>query len=166
MKYAVTVTATTSHVAMDAPDADADAPLPPSAELSPQLVAILDAHFASPGDLPGAADLSSELGRRCADLDGDLAALRGRIARLAVSWIYRSLGAKSLIQKSLVKLENLSVRTSQCWFSAHFSFCDFFFGSGFHRLRFAFRRLRGKHFCVRVLKCVIVAGSPLARCFD
>ncbi|XP_030522329.1 RINT1-like protein MAG2L [Rhodamnia argentea] len=96
---------------MDAPDGDA--PLPPCAELSTQHAAFLDAHFASREDLSSAADLSSELDRRCADLDGDLAALRGRIARLAVSWIYRSLGTKSLIQKSLVKLENLSVCTSQ-----------------------------------------------------
>ncbi|KAI3414617.1 uncharacterized protein J3R85_016028 [Psidium guajava] len=96
---------------MDAPDPDA--PLPPCAELSSQHAAFLDAHLASREDLSSAADLSSELGRMCADLDVDLAALRGRIARLAVSWIYRSLGAKSLIQKSLVKLENLSVCTSQ-----------------------------------------------------
>ncbi|KAL3718518.1 hypothetical protein ACJRO7_003617 [Eucalyptus globulus] len=100
---------------MDAPDADADDPfLPPrAAELSPQHVAFLDAHLASRGDLPAAAGLAAELDRRCADLDGDLAALRGRIARLAVSWIYRSLGAKSLIQRSLAKLENLSACTSQ-----------------------------------------------------
>ena len=82
-------------------------------DLTRQQLTFLDAHFTSREDLTRAVDLLADLNRSCADSDCELESLRGRLARLAVSWIYRSLGAKCSIQKLNRKLENLGLCTSQ-----------------------------------------------------
>ncbi|XP_031402095.1 RINT1-like protein MAG2L [Punica granatum] len=87
--------------------------LPKLTELSPHQLAFLDEHLRSREDLSAVPGLSAELSRSCSDLDDSLVSLRRHLIKLAVSWIYRSIGAKSSIQKLSFKLENLSLCSFQ-----------------------------------------------------
>lgn len=94
-------------------DPGAGSVLPKLGELSPQQLAFLDKHLRRWEDLSAVPGLCAELSRSCSDLDGSLVNLRRHLTKLAVSWIYRSVGARSSIQKLSFKLEDLSLCSSQ-----------------------------------------------------
>ncbi|WVZ67141.1 hypothetical protein U9M48_016264 [Paspalum notatum var. saurae] len=62
---------------------------------APTLRGFLDAHFASPQDLPAAPALAELLRRECAELDPSLRRLEAHLADAADAWLARSAGARS-----------------------------------------------------------------------
>ncbi|KAJ1292501.1 hypothetical protein BS78_02G396300 [Paspalum vaginatum] len=62
---------------------------------APTLRGFLDAHFASPDDLPAAPALAELLRRECAELDASLRRLEAHLAAAAEAWLARSAGARS-----------------------------------------------------------------------
>lgn len=87
--------------------------LPSPADLTPhQLTFLKDSFTSAQHLLSTSSDLSSQLAKACSDRDRELVSLRKKLVKLTVSWIYRSIVAKSSIQNASVKLENLCLLTS------------------------------------------------------
>ena len=88
--------------------------LPNHRDLSSSLLGFLDIHFSDQNDLSSlsftASDLERKLNQKCEDLDTDLVNLRGNLGKIIVSWICRSIGAKSALHKLNLIIQSISSR--------------------------------------------------------
>lgn len=86
--------------------------LPNHRDLSSSLLGFLDINFSDQNDLSSllftASDLEKELNQKCEDLDTDLVNLRGNLGKIIVSWICRSIGAKSALHKLNLNIQGIS----------------------------------------------------------